>query len=206
MKTVIFDLDYTLFDAKAFRDECLAPFFGLSPASFEAAYQKNKMANGNFDHLKMLADFGLSEEALDAHLEAGINRFFYQGTEKLVKAYRQQTEDLILATFGNVEWQKKKIKFLKIGGQSLEEIFDEIIIEDKDKSSNEFLNALKGMEVEIINDNDAESRRLVEFLGDKANLRLMKGPYSAEGYQDLAELGRAVFPEEYYNEYKFKIA
>lgn len=206
MKTVIFDLDYTLFDAKAFRDECLAPFFGLSPASFEAAYQENKKANGNFDHRKMLADFGLSPEAFDAHLEAGINKYLYPGTEKLVMAYRQRAEELILATFGNIEFQKKKIEFLKIGGKSLEEVFDEFIIEDKDKSSNEALNALKGQEIEIVNDNDSESRKLVEFLGEKANLRLMKGPYSADGFKDLAELGRAVFPEEYYNEHKFKIA
>lgn len=206
MKTAIFDLDYTLFDAKAFRDGCLAPFFGLLPEDFEAAYQDNKRANGSFDHRVMLHDFGLSEETLDACLEKEINRYLYAEAEKVVLAYRQKAEQLVLATFGNIEWQKKKIAFLKLGGQYLGEIFDEVILEDKDKSANEILNSLRGQEVEIINDNDTESRKLVDFFGDKARLRLLQGPYSAEGYKDLKELGSEVFPEEYYNEFKLKMA
>lgn len=199
MKTVIFDLDYTLFDAKKFREECLAPFFGMSDREFEQAYQKNKATYGNFDHQVLLAELGLAESAFDECLKKDINKYFFPGAEKLLDAYRRHADTLVLATFGNIGWQRKKISFLRIGKQVLAEVFDEIILENKNKAGNEALKALPGDEIEIINDNEEESQRLLEFFGSRAKLRLIKGPYSKIGYRSLTELGSEIFPEAYYN-------
>lgn len=196
MRTIIFDLDYTLFDARYFREDCLAPFFGVSIAKFEDSYQQNKLANKNFDYNQCLSEFERTEYDFDQFLEERINDYIFPDAEKLLRESRGRGYYLVLASFGNIQWQKKKISFLKIGKESFSEIFDEIILEDKDKSSNGELNKFQNSEVVIINDNDAESQKLLKLLGSKAKLYLLKGPYSASGFDNLKDLGSEIFSEE----------
>lgn len=195
MKTIIFDLDYTLFDAKKFREECLTSFFDMDDSQFEEVYQNNKKNNKHFNSDVILKEYNLSSTVFDNFLEKEIDKYLYPEAVRILNLYKQRGDYLVLATFGNIDWQKKKIGFLKIGDKTFAEFFDKIIVEDKDKAGSGDLLEFIDREVEIINDNEQESLKLVSLLGNRTELFLIKGPYSKTGYKNLTELASVVFPE-----------
>lgn len=207
MRTIVFDLDYTLFDAKKFRDECLAGFFGMSAEEFSDYYSKYKEVHGNFSPDELLAQRGLKLANLELNLEAEINKYLLEGAEKILTVFKKNCDELILASFGNCEFQDLKIDHLKVGAVPFRQYFKDIIVEDKDKTSNEMVKALKGDELWFVNDNDVESKKIMELfrhLEDKFKLFLMEGCYSKDSelkkYNNLEQLGCEQFPHEYSNE------
>ena len=225
MKTIVIDLDYTILDSKRFRDECLAPFFfsqAADPArEFNAYYEKNfKSAGKNFDPGELLEKFGLTEAAFDTHLKNDISSFLIPGAENFLRIIKEKSDQLVLASFGNKNWQDKKIDYLTINGEPARTFFDIVIIEEKDKATNEILNSIEGDEFEIINDNLEEIKKMsqAERFKGKTNLHLVEGPYSKETSEkkkidngedseiefthsvDVDKLGRKMYPDEYRNE------
>ena len=200
--TVVFDLDYTLFNTKQFKEK-LPLIFGMTIEEFSRSYHehfKSKGVNYNLEkHSGILKKEGIvkSDEEMEEIKKnfndfiKGIDSYLYKDAEEVLKQYHQHGDKLILASFGDIGWQKKKIENLKI-----KDLFDQIVCEDSDKAENEFLKSLKEQEekVLIINDNYKESEKMLEVLGDKAELRLIKGPYSAEAeskiklYENISQL------------------
>lgn len=176
---VIFDLDYTIFDAKRFRAECLAPFFGMRPAEFENYYKVNfKDKQIHFDALEMLGRFELTEEELDRALERQISSFLFPETDKIIKKFKDAGTKLVMLTFGNKAWQARKIKYLKLGEESLGSLFDQIIFADKSKAESAELGVLGDGRIVIINDNAKESQALMRLFEKRAKSYLLEGPYS----------------------------
>lgn len=176
---VILDLDYTIFDAKRFRSDCLAPFFGMRPAEFENYYKVNfKDRQISFDALEMLGRFELTEEELDRTLDAQISSFLFPETDKIIKKFRDKGVKLVMLTFGSKAWQARKIKHLKLGERSLGSLFDQVILADKDKAESAELGALEDGRIVIINDNAKESQALMRLFDPRAESYLLEGPYS----------------------------
>lgn len=194
-KTIILDLDYTMLDSKAFKEKVLASFGGMTAHEFNGFYRenfKNKKINYSpKEHLRLLADRGmkngnhsLSLEAFNDFIRENISSFLFEGCKELLDRYKASGDKLVLASFGNKEWQGFKIDSLKIDGRPAREYFDEVILEDKDKSQNEALQELAGKEIILIDDNAKEACELLEILGKKCRLCLIKGPYSDDFYKE----------------------
>lgn len=188
-KTIILDLDYTMLDSKAFKEKVLASFGGMTAYEFNEFYRENfkdkKINYSPKEHLRLLANRGgkngnhsLSLEAFNDFIRENISSFLFAGCEGVLRHYKENGDKLVLASFGNKEWQGFKIDSLKIDGSPAREYFDEVILEDKDKSQNETLQELSGKEIILIDDNAKEACELLEILGKKCQLYLIKGPYS----------------------------
>ncbi len=182
----IFDLDYTLLDTKKFKED-LSSVFGMSVEEFSKSYFENfksKGVNYNLDkHLSILKRDGFiaSEEQAAAVKErfggfmAAIDRYLFPGAEEIIKSLKESGDELVLATFGDIEWQKLKVNALK-----LKEYFDKIIYEDKNKKESRELDGLKtrGEKIIIVNDNARELKELEGVFRKNCETKLISGPYS----------------------------
>jgi uncharacterized cofD-like protein len=196
------DLDYTLLDAARFKRECLAPFFGMTAEAWEEQYQRNFKKPGiNYSPRKQFELHGLPESEiarrladLRKRLKQDIGKFLFPEAEEMLAFLKGRSEELILASFGDLEWQGMKIDSLHVNKEAAAQYFSRIILEDKDKTENGTIRSLRGKEVLLVNDNYRESRKLLEALGGSAKLYLVKGPYSEnrrEAHAGLSEIGQA---------------
>lgn len=183
----IIDLDYTLLDTKRFKED-MASLFNMSVEEWNESYWrhfKNKKINYNLEkHLEELIKEGLIKNEIAAEkIKKAFNEFLdkiekylFPETEKFLKELKSRGEELVLASFGDIGWQKKKVDGLK----KVKELFDSIILEDKGKEENEAIKEIKdrGEKIRIINDNAKESLLLAQGLGGECEINLIKGPYS----------------------------
>ncbi|GAI44846.1 unnamed protein product, partial [marine sediment metagenome] len=135
---IIFDLDYTLFDAKRFRAG-IAAIFNLSLKEFDKRYHvkyfKSKKINYNFKkNLEILKgedkdlNTGLLEKKFRKFL-LKINKYLFPEAEEILYHLKQAGHTLILFTFGDKELQKQKVDNLRI-----KKYFDRIIFTPKEKN------------------------------------------------------------------------
>ncbi len=204
----IFDLDYTLLDTKRFEED-LAEIFGMSPEQFSYDYKKYfKEKNINFNLEKYLTILK-SENKVSAGEIAelklkfvqffkGIDRYLFPEAEKILQQYKDRGDKLILVSFGDVGWQKQKIDNLTITG-----CFDQAVLEEKDKSQNDFFESLKdsGQKIRVINDNAQESfamMKKLKELGLDCQLVLIDGPYSrnTEHHERIHKLNELIQRKE----------
>lgn len=205
---VIFDLDYTLFDTARFKRDGLALFFDMSEVEFIGYYKKNFKERGlNYSPKKHLEILGWSEEKmavklneLDHWLEKEINRYLFPEAEEILNRFKLAGHKIVLASFGDREFQEQKISVLKINGISAKEFFDEVIISDKIKAELEELKRFRGEVILLVDDNLREAAGLKEILGDKCEIFLIDGPYARlDGYniapKRLKDLAEKFFPD-----------
>lgn len=202
----ITDLDYTLLDAAKFKRECLAPFFEMTAAEWEDQYEKNfKKLRINYSPRKQLEQLSLPAGEITSrladlkkYLNQEFNRYLFSHAEKTLDFLKGKSEEMILASFGDLEWQGMKVDCLRINQEPATRYFNRIILEDKDKAGNEAIRSLKGRKIFLLNDNYNESQELLKALGEKALLYLVKGPYSGgrqEAHNDLSEIKKVIEPE-----------
>jgi len=207
--TILFDLDYTLMDTAKLHDG-LAEIFDRE--DYRSDYQnlfKDKGINFNADkYLEILKQQGRIDEARESELKRGLaelmenmDDFLKPDAESVLKHFIKEGHELILITFGNKEWQEKKVKNL-----SIKKYFSEIIFEEEDKSKSEYLRSLgEGNEkILIINDNLDEAVAMQKVLGDKAELRLVKREDKKEAEPHIKNL-RELLPEEKRRESELKL-
>lgn len=174
---VIFDLDYTLLDAKKFKI-ALAKALDISLEKFNNTYKENFVfKNGtNYNikkHLKLLnKDKNQPVKNNLNNLFKKLDSFLYPHSEKLIKNFYTKGAKLILISFGNKSWQKKKISNLKI-----KKYFSKILIANDNKHKT--LGFLKKSKenILIINDNAREILEMEKAIG-KCEVCLINGPYS----------------------------
>lgn len=206
---IIFDLDYTLFDTDKFKHDGLALFFNMNEAEFKDYYKKNFKDKGiNYSPKKHLQGLGWSYKEMmaklnefDNWLEKEISRYLFPGAERILNRLKQADHKIILATFGDQEFQEQKISALKINGISAKEFFNEVIISDKVKAELKELRCFQGGDVLLVDDNLREAVELKEILGDKCEIFLIDGPYARYREYDIAphnlkELARKFFLDE----------
>jgi len=202
----ISDLDYTLLDSSRFKKECLAPFFDMTARAWEDQYEQNfKKPRINYSPRKQLERLSLSDDEitdrlaeLKKYLNQEFNRFLFPRVEETLDYLKAKSEKLILASFGDLEWQRLKVDCMRVNQQTATQYFDQIILEDKDKAGNEAIRSLKGREVLLINDKYNESQELLKTFGESARLYLVKGPYSdgeQGAHDDLSEIKKFLEPE-----------
>jgi len=206
---VIFDLDYTLMDTVQLHSK-LAEIFDKE--NYREDYQFFFRSKGiSFDgekYLAILKELGRIDGAREKELKSklaelmeNMDDFLKPDAESVLKHFIKEGHELILITFGNKEWQEKKVKNL-----SIKKYFSEIIFEEEDKSKSEYLRSLgEGNEkILIINDNLDEAVAMQKVLGDKAELRLVKGEDKKEAEPHIKNL-RELLPEEKRRESELKL-
>lgn len=197
----IFDLDYTLLDAKRFKED-LSSVFGMSVEEFGKSYFENFKSKGiNYNlnsHLAILEKDGFiaNKEQTEGVKERfnefmkNIDEYLFPGAEEIIKSLKERGDELVLATFGDIEWQKLKVNSLK-----LKKYFDRVIYEDKSKKENKELKSLRnrGEKIIIVNDNARELNELKDVFGSHCETKLIHERYSGnakyEGkiYNDLSD-------------------
>jgi len=206
---VIFDLDYTLMDTVQLHSK-LAEIFDKE--NYREDYQFFFRSKGiSFDgekYLAILKELGRIDGAREKELKSklaelmeNMDDFLKPDAESVLKHFIKDGHELILITFGNKEWQEKKVKNL-----SIKKYFSEIIFEEEDKSKSEYLRSLgEGNEkILIINDNLDEAVAMQKVLGDKAELRLVKREDKKEAEPHIKNL-RELLPEEKRRESELKL-
>jgi FMN phosphatase YigB (HAD superfamily) len=179
----IFDLDYTLLDTKRFKEKLAGIFY---KENFLADYNKHFKGEGvNFDkeiYFRILRKQSLIDENREKELRQkiaalikGLKKYLYPEVEKILKHLRKNGNIMILATFGDKKWQAEKVKKLKI-----KKNFDRVVFEDKNKNKSSLLKKLKKSpeKILIINDNAKETKEMTIILGERAEVFLVKGPYT----------------------------
>lgn len=185
---IIFDLDYTLFDAKKFRAG-IAAILNLSLKEFDEKYHvkyfKSKKINYNFKkNLEIIKgedkdlNTGLLEKKFDKFL-LKINKYLFPEAEEILRRLKRAGHILILFTFGDKELQKQKVDNLRI-----KKYFAKIVFTAKEK--NLPFNFLKNKKekIYIINDNAKESLLMKKYI-KKGEIILIKGPYSYNAKHNL---------------------
>ena len=199
--TILFDLDYTLMDTAKLHDG-LAEIFDRE--DYRSDYQnlfKDKGINFNADkYLEILKQQGRIDEARESELKrglaelmGGLDNFLKPGAIEVLKSFKQAGDKLVLITFGNKKWQAEKVKHL-----SIVEYFDQIFFDERNKSKSEFLKILgeSGEEVLIINDNFSEAAEIKKLLGERAELRLVKGKYNQDAEPNIENLSELIKGKE----------
>jgi len=76
--------------------------------------------------------------------------------------------------------------------------FDQIFFDERNKSKSEFLKILgeSGEEVLIINDNFSEAAEIKKLLGERAELRLVKGKYNQDAEPNIENLSELIKGKE----------
>ena len=118
-----------------------------------------------------------------------IDQCLFEGAEELLKALKDRGDKLVLMSLGNAEWQRMKIS----NSQILKNNFDDLLIEENDKTEHEFFSALSDThhQVVIYNDKPEEGLKMKNFLdalGVSCHLVIIKGPYSPSK-NEVTELG-----------------
>ena len=184
---VVLDLDYTLFDAAAFKDG-IAGVFGISEDVFHSTLEKYFKAKGlsfnPYIHLELLAKDGYLAKENEEAAAAGLHDLLSRSDDYLITGAKQALEDfrkfgfrLILVTHGDEHWQQAKIDAL-----SIKTYFDRVIVTEGDKADEiDFLFSDKD-KVALVNDDPEELYRMAVKL-PRAEPYLIRGPYS-EGVED----------------------
>lgn len=175
---IIFDLDYTLLDTSAFKNK-LASALGITQKEFQETYNrlKHQKETYNFgDHLNSVSNLKTinKKKAVDNLniLLKGINRFAYKDAEIVLKKLFKKKYKLILLTYGNKNWQRMKIKNLKI-----KKYFKKIIFTDTCKShALDFLKTVKE-KIVFVNDNAKECKKIKKIY-PSLEIFLIDGKYS----------------------------
>ncbi len=179
---VVFDLDYTLLDTKKFK-EGLIEVLEISPEIFAETYKifrNDSETVYNFEkHIDYLVEQGelpikrkdIVKNNVEKFLEK-IDEYLFPESVEVLKGLKKKNAELVLLTFGNKEWQQKKVDRLKI-----KKYFDEIILTDTDKEKSlDFLKSKREKKY-IINDN-AKECDLIKKVIPQSEIILVNGPYS----------------------------
>lgn len=183
---LIFDLDNTLLDIEKFKKD-KSSIFGISPEENELQGNmifKEKGLNYNPEaHIKFLRESGhiktdAEEEKVKNEfwkLIKNIDKYLFPGVEETLAFLKERGHRLILITLGDPAIQKPKVDNSRI-----KRYFEKIIYETKDKSQNDFIKQLAGLEDDIIIINDRANQALAmqKTLGKRAKIFLVRGPYS----------------------------
>ncbi|MDP2709443.1 MAG: HAD hydrolase-like protein [bacterium] len=190
---ILFDLDYTLMDTARLHDR-LAEIFDREDYrhDYQALFKQRQV---NFDaekYLKILKQQGRVDAAREKELRRGLNelmneldKYLKPGAAEALQHFKQAGDRLVLITFGNQAWQAEKVKYLSIAGY-----FDQVIFEERDKSKSDFLKSLGQAKEKalIVNDNIGEAAEMKKILGERAELRLVKGKYNQGTEPDIENL------------------
>ncbi len=127
----IFDLDHTLLNAKVLLNDL------------------SLLLSGEFDMISedIWNHFKLKDEKLIKFLENHLEKYLFDGVVENLKKIKDRK---ILLTFGDIEFQKKKVEAL-----GLDKVFDEVILTDEHKIDflKDFVEKNKGEEIIFVNDN-----------------------------------------------------
>lgn len=182
-KTIVWDFDYTLFDAATFKQdlEDAVTAQGVTPEQFRGAYLQVVKREGkthDYDpdaHLELLADYFSASGGLEA-ARAGIdealadtNRYLYNDVEKVLAEIREAGDRNVLVTLGNRGWQQAKVT-----NSGIEHLFDQVITVDEGKAE-AIAGFAKEGEVVVVNDNGREMAAIREAVPD-AEYILVDGP------------------------------
>jgi len=166
MKTFIIDLDNTLLDTERFKGEL---FRSVKPAISRYLWDKTYWQvmkdyetgydytfNGHAEILsaatgiiksKILKGFNSVAKKLPA--------FLYHGALPLLRDLKKSNNKIVLLTFGNVNFQKRKVGLLKIS-----KYFDRLILTDHHKDETRLPVKKNGLNTVFINDNPIEFAEL----------------------------------------------
>lgn len=158
---VIFDFDDILFDRDSFM-KALAESLDFSYEQFIKSYNENFKEKGiNYSlkkHLKILGkvDAGIKTD----NLFRDLSNFLHKEAIESLKKFKSKNHDLILLTFGDKDYQSRKIK-----ASGVSKHFDRVLTtRDKIKTLNEILPQDKY--AIFINDKECENKEIKKHFPD----------------------------------------
>jgi phosphoglycolate phosphatase-like HAD superfamily hydrolase len=178
---ILFDLDYTLLDTVKFKEALVKAVSscGPSPEKYDAAYAETVAKKGLFDpddlFAALSAEFPDEDAAREARARFGrvlgsTEAFLYPGAKELLETLRKHDATVDLMTFGNADWQRKKVEHSGLAG-----LFDEVIATEKEKKGI-VREAGRGEDkVIIVNDNGQEMKDMMAEAPEYTYV-LKKGP------------------------------
>lgn len=204
--TIVFDLDYTLYDTVATKEEIIVALvaLGFSRESVEATFKEARVTSkagfGSYVpelHAALLTNLrtDLASEhrvaqTIHACAEHG-ERFLYPGTIELLERVRAEGYHLALLTLGDDRWQRAKAT-----GAGLDRFFERVVTTLEDKEH--VIRSFKGADERtiVVNDNVPEMIRMRDVAPEFTYL-IKRGPKGipdecdfpiAETMEDLARL------------------
>ncbi len=198
--TVVFDLDYTLYDTVALREDILEELvafgYGREQAeeTFTAARRATPSGTGFYVpelHAALLTslrtDLASEKRITDliiSRAEGGA-RFLYPGVLDMLMHLRQRGHRLTLLTLGDDRWQRAKAD-----GAGLSSMFDRIVTTTDDKET--VLFSLKGVDAQtvVVNDNVPETVRMRTSVPDMYYI-IKRGPKGIPDECDFPIAGTA---------------
>jgi len=179
--TVILDLDYTLFDAAAFK-EGIAGAFGLPRDIFDSTLQKYFKDKGlpfnAYTHLELLVKNGFISSAKEqaavkdlGKLLAKADDYLLPQAESVLKSLADAGWELVLITHGDKHWQQTKLDHLTIS-----RYFQKMLVTEGDKADE--LEPYKQKEKLVLVNDDPEELYHMSRQLPAARTFLVTGPYS----------------------------
>lgn len=180
---IVFDFDYTLFDTKKFRYS-ISEAFGFSEKYFLETYENyflypEKINYNFYKHVSFLIADHLIDRKEGERVKKNIiellkrvDDFVFPEVENILKKLKESNNELVLLTYGDIVWQKIKLKNLGI-----KKYFNRVFITDKPKiTSLDNYKKQKGRKI-IINDNINENLKLKNKFPDW-EIYLVNGPHA----------------------------
>jgi FMN phosphatase YigB (HAD superfamily) len=201
---VVWDFDYTLFDAASFKDDMKAAVvrLGVSEDRFDETYREVVSREGKVydydpaEHLDLLAADLESDEAVREAAEgihqvlANAEDYLYEGALELMERLRATGVEQVMVTLGNADWQRAKVE-----NSGLAKYLDRIVTIDGSKAEAVRELAADHDAVYVVNDNGQEVAALRESQPE-LNYILVDGPkgkpaeLELEAIAGLAEVER----------------
>ncbi len=179
MRSIIFDFDYTLFNAGAYKKALSKSLeaFGINQKIWQKTYEISKKLNKNNEyipntHLEILAEkYNCNLQDLQKAYEKVIkktNKFFYSDSIATLKKLSKNNK-LYLLTFGDVNFQKQKIH-----ASGTEKYFQKIIITNQDKHTLKNIGIPDIKHALFINDNPKEIIELKKNYPDAEFIQIIR--------------------------------
>lgn len=113
MSTIIVDLDHTLLNTTAFKS-ALAKSLDMSIGDFERVYEQFIRDNGVFRPKVFLAGATVEQKRAFNQVLKRLRTFLYTDSMPFLKAAHQAGYRVVVITFGDVVWQKQKLRALHL--------------------------------------------------------------------------------------------
>ena len=113
MPTAIIDLDHTLLDTTRFKG-ALAKSLDLTDTEWDAAYSAYMKDYGLFDPKQFLSGSSADQRKAFNEVLANTRKYLYKDSPQFLQQCQADGWEIIILTFGELQWQQQKIDNLHL--------------------------------------------------------------------------------------------